>query len=647
MDETNLKGINVLVTRPEHQAQKLCQALEKSGATPLPFPVLEITDPQDIASAKKTVQQLENYHWLIFISANAVERAFALMEQEKVVLPDSCKVAAIGRSSADKLHELNVKEVLIPQQRFDSEGLLALPELSDLTDQKVLIIRGEGGRETLGKTLQQRGAEVTHVAVYRRVKPDGNLDKIDTPPIDIAIVTSNQSIQNLWQMAGKKHQHWLKQVALVVMSERNREYAKKIGYRGEIIVASQQNDKGLLTAVQQWKNKNRARKSPMADKNSGTSIEKNKSLPSKTKPDQPTTVKEKKRSKAGLIAVFIILIILMVAVGMGGYQLWLQQQQIENTVTQKVDENSSALTTQLEQLKQELSNHLNSRLKNSNEQLETVTTTLEKLQKENRLLWQSLRDMEQKSGDDKRPWQLAEAAYLMRLANHRLQLEHDIAGAKIGLESADLILKQVADPALLPVREQLARELTQLKMVDEIDVEGLSAQLIGLAEGTRNLPIKGIERVELQGIGNNAASTSSTDEGWRAVASRVWGEIRSLVVITHNDKLVAPLIPADQQSYLYHNVELQLETARMALFKGEQQSWLSSLSYARNWLYDYFDHEMPSVKNSIELIHQLEKVNISPELPDISASLRSLQTQRDKLIKHSEPVLPVEAEVAL
>ena len=647
MDKTNLKGINVLVTRPEHQAQGLCQALEKSGATPLPFPVLEITDPQDIASAKKIVQQLENYNWLIFISANAVERAFALMKQENVVLPDSCKVAAIGRSTADKLDELKVKEVLIPQQRFDSEGLLAQPELSELTGQKVLIFRGEGGREILGKTLQQQGAEVVHVAVYRRVKPDGNLDKIEKNSVDIAIVTSNQSIQNLWQMAGKKHQRWLKQVALVVMSERNREYARKTGYQGEIIVASQQNDEGLLAAVQQWKNKNRARKSPMADKNSSASIEKNRSLPSKAKQEQPTTVKEKKRSKTGLIAVFIILIILVVAAGIGGYQLWLQQQQVEDRVIQKVDENSNALTTQVEQLKQELSNHLNSRLKNSNQQLETVTSTLEKLQKENRLLWQSLREMEQKSGDDKRPWQLAEAAYLMRLANHRLQLEHDIAGAKTGLESADLILKQVADPALLPVREQLARELTQLKMVDEIDLEGLSAQLMGLAESARNLPIKGIELVELQGIDNSAESASSADEGWQAVASRVWGEMRSLVVITHNDKLVAPLIPADQQSYLYHNVELQLETARMALLKGEQQTWLSSLSYARNWLYDYFDHEMPSVKNSIELIYQLEKVNISPELPDISASLRALQTQREKLIKRSEPVLPIEAEVTL
>ena len=646
MDETNLKGINVLVTRPEHQAQGLCQVLEKSGATPLPFPVLEITDPQDIDSAKKIVQQLENYNWLIFISTNAVERAFSLMKQENVALPDSCKVAAIGRSTADKLHELKVKEVLIPQQRFDSEGLLAQPELSELTGQKVLIFRGEGGREILGKTLQQQGAEVVHVAVYRRVKPDGNLDKIEKNSVDIAIVTSNQSIQNLWQMAGKKHQRWLKQVALVVMSERNREYAKKTGYQGEIIVASQQNDEGLLAAVQQWKNKNRARKSPMADKNSSASIEKNKLLPSQAKQEQPTAVKERENSKIGLAVVFIILIILMVVVGVGGYQLWLQQQQIEDTVIQKVDENSSALTTQVEQLKQELSNHLNSRLKNSNQQLETVTSTLEKLQKENRLLWQSLREMEQKNGDDKRPWQLAEAAYLMRLANHRLQLERDISGAKIGLESADLILKQVADPALLPVREQLARELTQLKMVDEIDLEGLSAQLIGLAEGARNLPIKGIELVELQGI-ERPESTSSTEGGWQAVAARVWGEVRSLIIITHNDKLVAPLIPADQQSYLYHNVELQLETARMALFKGEQQSWLSSLGYAHNWLYDYFDHEMPSVKNSIELIRQLEKVNISPELPDISASLRALQTQRDKLIKRNEPALPVEGEVAL
>ncbi|MCF6218233.1 MAG: uroporphyrinogen-III C-methyltransferase [Gammaproteobacteria bacterium] len=644
MGATDLKGIHVLVTRPAHQAQGVCQALEKLGATTLSFPVLEITDPQDLALAEKTVQQLDRYHWLIFISANAVDYAFSLLKKRGVTLPEGCKIAAVGRSTANKLQQMSIKNVVLPAQQFDSEGLLALPEFADVSDQKILIVRGEGGRETLAEILRQRGAEVDYLAVYRRVKPNTKLDGIEKKSIDIAIVTSNQSVQNLWQMAGKRHQRWLKSLPLVVMSERNRECAKKIGYQGDIIVAATQSDEGLLAAVVQWQKIERARKSAMADKKDDASIKANKPSPAKAGQPQLTTSKTKKPPQKGLITLLVWLVTI-VLISVAGYFIWQQQQKIESSIIQKADENRLFVTEQIEQLEQALSNKLTNELKNSNEQLAALRQVLDTLQQENSLLWQNLRKMEQKNGADKRPWQLAEAAYLLRLANHRLQLQGDTEGALIGLQSADLILKQMADPVLLPVREQIARELTQLKMVEEVDIEGISAQLMGLAESARKLPIKGAQLVESQQ--SEEVSTEPTGEGWQGIVSRVWGELRSLVVITHHDKLIAPLIPAAQQSYLYHNIELQLETARMALFKGDQQIWLSSLSHARNWLNDYFDHEVASVKSTLESINQLEKIEISPALPDISRSLRTLQQQREQLKKSSSPVISTEGEAAL
>ncbi len=644
MGATDLKGINVLVTRPAHQAQGVCQALEKLGATALPFPVLEITDPQDLTATDKTVQQLGHYHWLIFISANAVDYAFSLMEKRGITLPERCKIAAVGRSTANRLQKMNVKNVTVPAKQFDSEGLLALPEFAEVSGQKILIIRGEDGRETLAETLRQRGAEVDYMAVYRRVKPNTKLDGVVKKSIDIAIVTSNQSVQNLWQMAGKRHQGWLKSLPLVVMSERNREYAKELGYQGDILIASTQSDEGLLAAVVQWQKTEKARKSAMANKKDDVVVKTDKTAPAKTGQPQSSATKTKKPPQKGLITLLVLLVIIIL-MGFAGYFIWQQQQKIESHIIQQADESRLFVTQQMEQLERTLSNKLTNELKSSHEQLATLSQTVGTLQQENSLLWQNLRKMEQKNGADKRPWQLAEAAYLLRLANHRLQLQGDVKGAVIGLQSADLILKQIADPALLPVREQIARELTQLNMVEEVDVEGLAAQLMGLAEGARNLPIKGVQWVESPQ--SEQATTEPVADGWQNIVSRVWGELRSLVVITHHDKRITPLIPAAQQSYLYHNIELQLETARMALFKGDQQIWSSSLSHARSWLYDYFDPEMPAVKSTLESITQLEKIAISPTLPDISTSLRRLQQQREQLKKSSDPVIPAKEGAAL
>ncbi len=646
MGATDLKGINVLVTRPAHQAPGVCRALEALGATTLSFPVLEITDPQDLTLAEKTVQQLDRYHWLIFISANAVDYAFSLLEKYGITLPEGCKIAAVGRSTANKLQQMNIKNVVLPTQQFDSEGLLALPELADVSEQEILIVRGEDGREMLAETLRQRGAEVDYMAVYRRVKPNTKLDGIEKKSIDIAIVTSNQSIQNLWQMAGKRHQRWLKPLPLVVMSERNRECAQKIGYQGDIIVAPTQSDEGLLAAVVQWQKTEKARKTTMADKKDDASVKASNLSPAKTGQPQLTPTKTNKPPKKGIIT-FWVLFVVIILMGFAGYFIWQQQQEIERSITQKTEENRLLLTEQLEQLERKLSNQLTNELKNSNQLLATFRQTVETLQQENSLLWQNLRKMEQKNGADKRPWQLAEAAYLLRLANHRLQLQGDVEGAFIGLQSADLILKQMADPVLLPVREQIARELTQLKMVEEVDIEGISAQLMGLAESARKLPIKGVQLVESLQSESEEVSTEQAVDGWQGIISRVWGELRSLVVITHHDKLIAPLMPAAQQSYLYHTIELQLETARMALFKGDQQTWQASLSHARHWLNDYFDPEVASVKSTLESINQLEKIEISPVFPDISTSLRTLQQQREQLKKSNNPDRSTEGEAAL
>lgn len=627
----DLKELKVLVTRPEHQAQGLCQALESAGATPLPFPVIEIAEPQDGNKALETFKQLEQCQWLIFVSANAAEYGVALLEKHQITLPEHVKLAAVGQATAKKLAQLGLKNIITPKDRFDSEGLLLLDDLADLTDSKVIIVRGQGGRETLAEGLTQRGAEVRYAEVYRRCKPAKKLDNQILQTAQIAIVTSNEGLNNLWQMASQKQRSHLKQLPLLVMSERNHQHATKLGYKGEVVIAQQQNDEGLMVALRQWQQRGKEQMSQkQQNKQSGEPTK--GAIEKRDKPPLPAEKTQAKSTGNSGRGIFTGLGLLVIAGGIvvGGYLLWKQQNRIAENLFQQLKVSEQSFDQKIAELGKEL--------KESDKQREIAVKSIEKLQKENNLLWQSLRAMEQQDGHDKRPWQLAEAAYLMRLANHRLQLERDINGAIAGLESADQILKQVADPALLKVREQLSRELTQLKVLEQVDRDGLSAQLITLSESIRQLPIQGVELVELQPQSEEIQTqtqTPTTDVSWENALDRVWGEMRSLVVITRNDKPVMPLIPADQRSYLQHNVELQLESARLAMLQGDQKVWLASLSHARNWLFDYFDHQMPSVKNSIELLRTMEKINVAATLPDISGSLRELKKQQQRLKSQS------------
>ncbi len=626
MAAADLKGIKVLVTRPEHQAQGLCQALAQSGATPIPFPVIEITTPKDSNKLLNTLKQLPQYQCLIFISANAAECGLAMLKQHKISLPDGIKVAAVGRSTANKLKAMQVEGVITPAEQFDSEGLLALPELQQVEGKKILIMRGEGGRETLAETLQKRGAEVDYAEVYRRAKPNQNLGDLPDKGVDIAIVTSSEGVENLWQMANHKQQSWLKHLPLVVMSERNRDAARKLGYKADIRIVSQQSDEGLLAAVTAWQQSNKEKsemtqKSPPSPKKSPEKVARESSVSPALPPTQ-TNSKEGSGLLRGVVAL-----VLLGGIASAGYVTWGEL----NTLKRDTQHLANDLQKSVEQSEQRLNDYR----QQSQNKISNLSATLEKLQQENALLWQSVRAMEQQSGHDKRHWQLAEAAYLMRLANHRLQLARDIQGATVGLQSADNILKQVADPALLPVREQLARELNQLSSFAQPDLEGISAQLISLAEGARQLPLKGVEVVELQ----ESATPVEVEPGveWQSMLQRVWAELRTLVVITRNDQPVAPLIPAEQRSYLYQNIELQLESARLALLKGEQQVWQQSLGYAGSWMDDFFDRDKPAVKSSIEILQRLEVIEISPPLPDISASLRILEQQRERLQRSTTP----------
>jgi len=244
-----LTGLNIVITRPREQAAGLIQRIEQLGGKPLPFPLLEIGAVRDEAALREQVSRLEQADLAVFISPNAVRYGMAAVLTAGK-LPLSLKIATVGQGSAKSLCDLGVQQVIAPPERFDSEGLLALPELQDVSGWRVMIFRGDGGRELLGDTLVARGATVEYVTCYVRSKPELDTDALLAAMPEAIIVTSSEAALHLCEALGEHGREQLVAVPLFVPHQRIADAARQHGWKYVIVTGS--GDDGLLSGLIAW-----------------------------------------------------------------------------------------------------------------------------------------------------------------------------------------------------------------------------------------------------------------------------------------------------------------------------------------------------------------------------------------------------------
>lgn len=244
---SNLAGLNVLITRPAAQASAFAEAVQQAHGRPVCFPTLEILGPADKAAVQQALSRLATVDLIIFTSTNAVQYAFPLLP---IHIPLDMPIAAIGAATAAALTEVGLPPTLTPDNP-QTEGLLALPALQTVADKHILIVRGQGGRETLKQTLEARGAQVTYVEAYRRQSPQRNPNNLIqnwTKLVDVVTVTSQEILDNLYQMLGATGQPLLQQTPLIVPSERIAKQARQLGCR-QIHQANSALDTAMLQAL--------------------------------------------------------------------------------------------------------------------------------------------------------------------------------------------------------------------------------------------------------------------------------------------------------------------------------------------------------------------------------------------------------------
>ncbi|MDH2294454.1 uroporphyrinogen-III C-methyltransferase [Cobetia sp. 1AS1] len=326
-----------------------------------------------------------------------------------------------------------------------------------------------------------------------------------------------------------------------------------------------------------------------------------------------------KKSKAGSIAL-ILVIVLAIVVAVLAWFGWQRlnalpdaqglDKQVSESVTQQVGQVSSkvdGLSSTLEKNESRVS-ELDKRLSSESQDTEQALNKV-------------LEELSKSQQTDARDWHYAEAEYLLRLANQRLQLERDVNGADALLENADARIAAANNPALLPVRKAIQSELASLDSVPRVDRSGIYLALLAEQEQLARLPLKQDVAEIAAKVENDEAPTG----GWQQQLARFGNELKDLVTVRRHDEALEALITPEQESYLRQNVRLVLEQAQLALLKEEPKLYQAAIDKAITLVNGYYDTKTDGVQNAVAKLEELKSQTIRPELPDISASLSKLR----------------------
>lgn len=247
-----LRGRTLVVMRPREQAAGLCERIRAAGGHALQFPVIAVGPALDPAPLEEIVTRLDAFDLAFFVSPNAANYAMQFILARRS-WPPGLKVATVGKGSERVLAAYGCAAVIAPQQGFDSEAVIALPEFSAaaVAGRKVLIFRGDGGRELLAETLRERGASVEYVTCYRRfcpkLDPRSLLEPVARGEIDALLLTSSEGVRNLEQMLGAEGLEALRPVMVFASHPRIAAQARAAGFHA--VVETPAGDEGLMEAL--------------------------------------------------------------------------------------------------------------------------------------------------------------------------------------------------------------------------------------------------------------------------------------------------------------------------------------------------------------------------------------------------------------
>jgi uroporphyrinogen III methyltransferase / synthase len=659
-------AFTVVITRPAGQSSELIRQLDAAGIATLDFPLIDIAPVADDAPLRAALASLERYALVVFVSPNAVDQAFARSQD---IWPHALPIGVVGPGSVQALARHGVAtpahQVISPASAaddesasFDSEGLFAAIEASlgvaSLEGKRVLIVRGDGGREWLADRLREAGAEVDAVAAYRRLVPEPSIGGwarvhellAGTP--HAWLLTSSEGVRNLHELA---QDHLtadeivqLKHAPLVAPHPRIAQTARALGF--DRITVSGAGDeriaRALLAAVPpvvQPVSSNPAHspasspaQSRMTETNASTNASPQPAATSALPPNQPFTPYEaqQRRSASGPL-LWAVVVILACAVGGGGFVLNRKLERAEQQLAQRQQANDAQTNELRIKTDQALAT-----VHQSDSQVAQLEGKLADAQTSQQALQQQYADLARNRDD----WTLAEVGQMLSAASQQLQLTGNTQLALFALQSADTRLAASDSPQAVAVRKAIAQDIDKLKAAPSTDLTGLAIKLDNAIDQVDSLPLSG--EAPIARATPHAATWADTakvaaatgkprwEVWWHEVTTGIGEQLTSLVQVRRIDNADAMLVTPDQGYFVRENLKLRLLSARLALLSRNQTTLKSDLQAAQAALTRYFDNTSKKTQTVIDLVKQVDAGSAAVELPNLNTSLQAVNQYRSR-----------------
>lgn len=338
----------------------------------------------------------------------------------------------------------------------------------------------------------------------------------------------------------------------------------------------------------------------------------NETVAEEVETEQPEAPKKKRGAGA---AAFTATLVALIAVG-GVLYLYQQQLFLKRDV-QTLQQGLGKLLTVVESNNRDVLERLKTVPEHQHPQLSNRLQQAEQL----------LADTRMRIGQDRHTWALAEAEYLVRIAEHDLRFKHSTITATAALQSARSRLEAEDRQGFAEPIRRLDSDINAISLVQLPDREALANELNALVAGIDNLPLLRQEQSGAPKTPPEAAAPEEKRSGW----DKLWADLGSLITVRHEEDLVAkPMLPPEQRYFLRRNLQLKLESARVALLLDNTAAWKASLEESSDWTKRYFDSSEASVKEALATLDRLAAAKLMATLPDLTTTrelLRKLAQQ--------------------
>ncbi|HDZ34897.1 MAG TPA: uroporphyrinogen-III synthase, partial [Pseudoalteromonas sp.] len=551
---------HILITRPEGKGAALAQQLEQAGYQASLFPVLKITH---LTPSSTELSPLLNADKIIFISQDAV----SALSQLKPDINTKAQFYAVGQQTADIIYEQFGVRAAVPKQ-YDSEGLLALKSLAEVDGSNIVLVKGQGGRPELAKTLKERGAFLNNCIVYKRepiesITPNWT-DHWKSQNVHGIVITSNAAVDAIFKSLTAHQLQWLQQCRFYVASERIAAYLKlQQVSSANIHIAAGASDNAMFTCInQQGSNMSEQSKPVTAEKATPTIANKASAKSAKQEPAAAKNTANKNKQKVSKVAVLALLISLIVASGVG-YEFYqkLNAGKAQNLAANELSEQNKSLAQELQALKSAQSN-LQQALFNSEKK---VAAALSESATQNRQELKAALQKAQQQGSSLNP---QEVTSLQRMAEFKLWAEKDYQGTSAVLKRLDALLSE--HPGTVEVRQAIMKDIQTLDSLKPIATEAIYLQLNSVLTSIDNLVFNAVNLPEeAAAIDENALSDDVSD--WQQNLSNSWNKIVDsfITIRQHEGVSIEPLLTDQERHLINQRIKLNITQAQDALMSKQ------------------------------------------------------------------------------